>query len=214
MNIIIFGPPGSGKGTQANKLSSYYRLPHISTGDILRNNFSLKTDIWIKAKKYIEEGFLVPDEILIKIIKERLHNKDCNDGYILDGYPRTINQAKALDNILKSVQKSILYVFNINIKEEELFNRLLSRMSCSCGCSYHKFLNTPKIKNICDKCGQKLYTRTDDELNLIKNRLNIYKLMTEPIINYYKNKNILYDINGMNSIDNVFSMIINICNKI
>lgn len=212
MNIILFGPPGSGKGTQASKLSAFYHIPHISTGNILREQVNLKTKLGIEASKYINEGSLVPDNILIEIIKKRIECSDCHNGYILDGYPRTIEQAESLNKMTISIDNKIDFVFNINVKTEEIINRLSGRIVCLCGRSYHKVLNPPKKENICDECNKTLFFRDDDNIESIKNRLKIYKNQTEPIIKYYEKKNILYNIDGSQTINKIFSSIINICN--
>ena len=213
MNIIIFGAPGSGKGTQAKKLSLYYNIPHISTGDILRNNININTSYGKKIKEYIDNGFLVPDEILVEIIKERLDKEDCKSGYILDGYPRTLNQAKQLEIILNKLNKNIEFIFNIEILKEVLLDRLSSRMICNCGYSYNIKSNQPKISGICDNCGSKLISRDDDNPKSIEKRIDIYEKQKKPLLEYYNQKKVLYNINGSLSINEIFNFIKNICDN-
>lgn len=210
MNIILLGPPGSGKGTQAKKISDYCSIPHISTGDILRDNVSSKTELGLKAKSYMDDGKLVPDDILIEIIKERLSHQDCSDGFLLDGFPRTIPQANALKEILKNLKKTLDYVLNLDVDDEELIKRLSGRRVCSCGASYHIIFNPPKKQDICDLCGKKLYQREDDKEAAIRIRLDVYKKQTQPLIEFYENKNCLYFINGKKDISHVFEDIIKI----
>ncbi len=206
MNIILFGPPGSGKGTQSKKLSTFYSIPHISTGDILRSNINQNTELGIEAKKFIDIGLLVPDSLLINLIRNRLKMNDSSYGFILDGYPRTINQAIELDNILKPTNENTI-IININIPKEYLLERLLGRITCSCGKTYHKTLNPPLQSEICDNCKQKLYSRSDDNIESIKNRINAYEKETFPILKYYSKKNILCTVDGTMSIDDVFNSI-------
>ncbi len=204
MNIILLGPPGAGKGTQAKKIAESYALPHISTGDILRENINNKTKLGMKAKSYMERGELVPDELLITIIKERLSKSNCLQGFLLDGFPRTIPQADALQMILTESNKNLDAVLNIDVDDEELIKRLSGRRMCSCGASYHMMFNLPKNNEICDRCKRKLYQREDDKTDAIKNRLIVYKKQTQPLIEYYKEKSLLRTIDGGKDISQVF----------
>ncbi|MFP4655363.1 MAG: adenylate kinase [Methanohalobium sp.] len=205
MNIVLFGPPGAGKGTQAKEISENYHIPHISTGDILRDNVKNGTELGNKAKEYMDKGELVPDEVLIGIIKNRLIEPDCNNGYILDGYPRTINQADALDEILENLGKSLDVVLNIEVPDEELVTRLSGRRICSnCGANYHLKFSPPSKDGICDVCGGKLYQRDDDKEEVIKQRLETYNNQTAPLIGYYKEKDILVNIDGTGKVEDVF----------
>lgn len=213
MNIILLGPPGAGKGTQAKKMQEHYRFPHISTGDILRENINNNTGLGLKAKSYMSRGELVPDELLITIIKDRLSKKDCQNGFMLDGYPRTIPQADALQMILTESGEMIDAVLNVSVDDEELITRLSGRRMCKCGASYHIIFNPPARDGICDKCNEKLYQRDDDKPETIRNRLNVYKKQTQPLINYYSNKKILKTIEGSHEIDQIFEEIREVLDK-
>ncbi|MFZ2410088.1 MAG: adenylate kinase [Candidatus Methanoperedens sp.] len=204
MNIILLGPPGAGKGTQAKKISEYFSLPHISTGDILRENISNNTSLGLKAKSYMSRGELVPDELLITIVKDRLSRKDCSEGFMLDGYPRTIPQADALQMILTESGKKLDAVLNISVGDEELVKRLSGRRMCKCGASYHVSFNPPKKDGVCDACKEKLYQRDDDKAEAVQNRLDVYKKQTQPLIDYYDKKGVLRTIDGENDIPRIF----------
>ena len=204
MNIILLGPPGAGKGTQAKKIAENYKLPHISTGDILRENISNNTPLGIKARSYMSRGELVPDELLITIIKERLSRQDCSNGFLLDGYPRTIPQADALHMILTESNRNIDVVLNIDVDDEELIKRLSGRRMCKCGASYHVIFNLPEKDGICNLCKGKLYQREDDKEEAIKNRLIVYKKQTQPLIEYYKDKGLIRTIDGGQEILMIF----------
>jgi adenylate kinase len=206
MQFVLFGPPGAGKGTQAKFLSEELNVPHISTGDILRENVKKGTALGMKAKSYMDKGELVPDMLLIDLIKDRLSQPDCRKGFLLDGFPRTIPQAEALDEILDDINKNLDGVINIDVGSGELVRRLSGRRICrSCGASYHVVFNPPKVKDICNACGGELYQRDDDKEAAIKNRLNVYVKQTQPVLEYYKKKNILIDIDGEKEIDEVTS---------
>ncbi len=207
MNIILLGPPGAGKGTQAKKIQERYKLPHVSTGDILRENINNNTGLGLKAKSYISKGELVPDELLITIIKDRLSKKDCEKGFMLDGYPRTIPQADALQMILTESGEIVDAVLNISVDDEELIKRLSGRRMCKCGGSYHVNFNPPAKEDVCNICKGKLYQREDDRPETIRNRLNVYKKQTQPLINYYTNKKILKTIDGSKDILQIFEEI-------
>ncbi len=207
MNIVLFGPPGSGKGTQAKKLAEKYKIPHVSTGDILRDNLKRQTALGLEAKTYMDRGELVPDEVLIGIIKDRLAQPDCDSGCLLDGYPRTIPQAEALAAILNELGKTLDVVLNIEVPDEELLKRLSGRRMCACGASYHIVFNAPKHEGICDLCGQPLYQREDDKEAAIMNRLTVYKKQSQPLIEYYKQQGVLVTIEGTAGITAVFNEI-------
>lgn len=210
MIVILLGPPGSGKGTQAKYISKKYAIPHISTGDIFRKNISEKTELGVKAKEYIDKGQLVPDELTIEIVKSRIVEEDCRNGFLLDGFPRTIAQAEALESMLETLNKSLSSVLNIQVSDEKLIERLSGRRVCpACGASYHVVtLPSPK-GNLCGVCGAALIQRADDSEETIKNRLVVYKKQTHPLIEYYKAKGLLSDINGEQDIDKV---LVDICN--
>src|SRR3989304_260473 len=204
MNIILLGPPGAGKGTQAKKIAENYKVPHISTGDILRENISNNTPLGIKARSYMSRGELVPDELLITIIKDRLSRQDCSNGFLLDGYPRTIPQADALHMILTESNRNIDVVLNIDVDDEELIKRLSGRRMCKCGASYHVLFNSPEKEDTCNACKGKLYQRDDDKPEAIKNRLIVYKKQTQPLIEYYKDKGLIRTIDGGQEILMIF----------
>ncbi|SET05794.1 Adenylate kinase [Methanococcoides vulcani] len=205
MNVVLFGPPGAGKGTQAKELAKHYQIPHISTGDILRANVRDGTELGREAKEYMDKGELVPDEVLIGIIKDRLTESDCKAGYLLDGYPRTVPQADALSGILDDIRMPLEVVLNIDVADEELITRLCGRYMCTCGESYHIKFNPPKNEGVCDACGAQLYQRDDDKEDVIGQRLDSYKGKTQPLIDYYKDKGILVNIDGTGEIGRVFS---------
>ncbi|NAT10700.1 adenylate kinase [ANME-1 cluster archaeon AG-394-G06] len=207
MNIVLFGPPGSGKGTQAKLLAGRYGVPHISTGDILRENLNNETKLGLEAKTYMDKGELVPDDLLIGIIKDRLSESDCASGFLLDGYPRTLPQAEALSKILTELGKNLDVVLNIDVPDEELLKRLAGRRMCVCGASYHILFNKPKQKGICDLCGSKLYQRDDDKEEAITNRLDVYKNQTRPLIDHYTQAGVMLTINGAADIAVVFNEI-------
>lgn len=205
MNIIIFGPPGAGKGTQAKKMVDFYGIPQISTGDILRANVREGTELGLAAKAYMDKGELVPDEVLIGIIKNRLKEEDCENGFILDGYPRTIPQADALATILDEINKPIDVVLNLEVPDEELVERISGRLMCNnCGASYHRTFNPPKKEGVCDICGGELFQRADDREEAVKNRLDVYKRQTQPLIDYYAKQGLLVSLDGTKDINEVF----------
>ena len=204
MNIVLLGPPGIGKGTVAAKLSKKLNIPHIATGDMLRENVAEKTELGIKAKSYMDKGGLVPDELVIEMIKERLSRDDCKKGFILDGFPRTINQADEISKFVK-----IDKVVNIQAKDEVIIGRIGRRFVCrQCGAIYHLDFIKPKKGGICDKCGSELYQREDDKPKAVKERLKVYQEKTEPLINYYKEKGLIIDVDGSGSPDEEFNLVL------
>jgi len=206
MQIVLFGPPGAGKGTQAKFISEEYNIPHISTGDILRENVREGTPLGKKAKTFMDKGELVPDTILIDLIKDRLVKPDTRKGFLLDGFPRTLKQAEALDVILDDINKNLDMVVNVEVGAAQLVKRLSGRLTCrNCGASYNIKSNPPKVAGVCDACGGELYQRADDTEAAIKNRIEVYTKQTQPLIEYYKKKGILKDIDGEREIDEVRS---------
>mgnify|MGYP001259629321 CR=1 FL=1 len=205
MLVVLMGPPGAGKGTQAEKLAKEFALPHISTGDIFRSAVKEGTEMGRKAKEYMDKGELVPDEIVIGIVKERLAKPDCNGGALLDGFPRTVEQAEALDEVLEELKLKISAVVSVDVQEEELITRLTGRRVCrSCGATYHLKFNPPKVRNICDHCSGELYQRSDDTIDTVKERLAIYRKQTLPIIEYYEHKDLFSGVDGSRAINDVF----------
>lgn len=215
MNLILLGAPGAGKGTQAKIIMDKYGIPQISTGDMLREAVAKGTELGKKAKEFMTQGKLVPDEIVIGIVKERLAQKDCEKGFILDGFPRTLAQAEALDKMLAEMGKKIDAVINVNVPEEEVVKRIVNRRTCkNCGAIYHLIYNPPKKPGICDKCGGELYQRDDDKEETVRERYRVYKKNTEPLIDYYKKKGILYDVDGTKDIEGVKKEVLEILEKI
>ncbi|ABP67845.1 Nucleoside-triphosphate--adenylate kinase [Caldicellulosiruptor saccharolyticus DSM 8903] len=201
MRLIILGAPGAGKGTQAEYLSSRFGIPHISTGDILRENVKNQTELGKKAKEYMDKGLLVPDEIVIEIVKNRLMQDDCKNGFLLDGFPRTIAQAEALEKVLADLGQKIDKVLNIEVPDEKILERMSGRRICkSCGASFHVVYRPPKKEGICDICGGQLYQREDDKEETVKKRLEVYHAQTQPLIEYYKNKGLLVTAVGQEEI--------------
>ncbi len=209
MKIILMGGPGAGKGTQANPLVERFHFPHISTGDMFRAAIKEGTALGLKAKSYMDAGGLVPDEVTIGIVEERLALPDCADGFLLDGFPRTLAQGSALAGILERLGMKLDGVINIEVDEEVLIPRLTGRRVCrSCGSSYHMIFNAPKQEGVCGQCGGELYQRSDDTVETAKNRLNVYNSQTEPLIAFYEEKGLLKRINGDQPIDQVFQDIL------
>lgn len=205
MRLILLGPPGAGKGTQAHILSGYYNIPHISVGDILREQVKENTDLGNKAKKYMEKGELVPDSIVINMVIERVQRLDAGSGFILDGFPRNVNQAEELDKVLKSNSKEIDLTIYLKTSEDVIIQRLSGRRICkNCQAVYHIKNMPPKEDGICDKCGDELYQREDDKPETIKKRLKVYQQESQGIIDYYKNTNKLYVISGDLSAEALF----------
>jgi len=205
MRFILLGPPGAGKGTQAERLAKKYGIPHIATGEILRQNIRERTKSGVIAKSYMDRGELVPDQILIGIIRDRLSSPDCSKGFILDGFPRTETQADALSSILHRLNQKLDGMINLEVPQEEVIARLSGRRVCrSCGANYHTRFNPPKEEGKCDKCGGQLYQRDDDKEEAIQNRLRVYNRQTEPLINYYKKAGLLIPVDGAKEISTVF----------
>lgn len=214
MKIILLGGPGAGKGTQAKMLKDKYKLPHVSTGDILRKNIKKGTKLGQKAKSYMEHGSLVPDKVAIDLVIDRIAEDDCKDGYIFDGFPRTIPQAEALDKNLESQNDKIDVVINIQVSDESIVRRMSGRRAClKCGASYHIEHNRPKKEGICDVCETKLILRDDDMPETVSKRLNIYHNQTKPLIEYYSKKGVLFSVDGSKEIDNISREIMNIIER-
>lgn len=208
MRVVLFGPPGSGKGTQASLLKEKYGLAHIATGDILREAVANKTEVGLKAKSYMDRGELVPDDVVIAIVKDKLQSIG-EVGFILDGFPRTIAQAEALDRALVELGKPLDAVVNLQVDEEELVRRLSGRRVCpSCGEPYHLESKPPKVDEVCDKCGTALLQREDDKPEAIRNRLRVYREQTEPVLGYYASRGILKNIDAVGEIEQIASRIV------
>ncbi|HET7657631.1 MAG TPA: adenylate kinase [Bacillales bacterium] len=205
MNLILMGLPGAGKGTQAEKIAESFGIPHISTGDMFRAAIKEQTELGKEAKSYMDAGDLVPDEVTIGIVNERLGKDDCRDGFLLDGFPRTTHQAEALEKILADKDRSVDYVLYIDVDEEKLLERLSGRRICSnCGATYHVIFNPPETKGVCDKCGGELHQREDDHKETVKNRLEVNKKQLKPLLDFYSELGYLHKINGNQDIHLVF----------
>jgi adenylate kinase len=206
VNLVLMGLPGAGKGTQADKIVDQYGIPHISTGDMFRAAMKEETELGLKAKSYMDKGELVPDEVTIGIVRERLSKPDCKKGFLLDGFPRTVPQAEALEDILTELNKKIDYVINIDVNHELLMARLTGRRICkNCGATYHLVFNPPAQEGLCDRCGGELYQRADDNEATVKNRLEVNMQHTAPLLNFYEAKGYLQNINGQQDIQVVFA---------
>lgn len=211
MRLILLGPPGAGKGTQAKRLIERYGIPQISTGDILRAAVREGTELGKTAKQYMDAGKLVPDEVVIGIIEERLKEPDCAKGYILDGFPRTVAQADALTDVLARMGKSIDHVVSIEVPDEELVERLTGRRTCrSCGAMYHVKFSPPKKPGACDKCGGELFQRDDDKEETIRARLKVYQEQTAPLIAYYEKAGLLRRVSGVGTVDEIYGRILGV----
>ena len=205
MNLILMGLPGAGKGTQAERIIAKYNIPHISTGDMFRAAIKEGTELGLKAKSFMDQGALVPDEVTIGIVRERLSKEDCDNGFLLDGFPRTVAQASALEEIVKDLGKKIDYVINIDVDSDLLLKRLTGRRICKdCGSTYHLVLNPPAAEGVCDKCGGELYQRSDDNEETVANRLEVNIKQTQPLLNFYEELGYLRNINGVQEIGKVF----------
>ena len=209
MKLVILGPPGAGKGTQAEYIVKRYNIPHISTGDIFRENIKNNTELGKEAKSYMDKGLLVPDDLVIALVENRLNKDDAKEGFLLDGFPRTVAQAVSLDSILDKNDEKLTKVINISVDPEILIERAVGRRVCkTCGMTYHVKFNPPKEEGICDKDGTKLIQRDDDTEETVKTRISVYFDQTAPLIDYYRAQNLLVDIDGAKDIDKVFEDIV------
>lgn len=211
MKIIMLGAPGAGKGTQAKMIAAKYGVPHISTGDIFRANIKNGTELGAKAKEYMDKGLLVPDELVVDLVIDRFKADDCAKGYILDGFPRTIPQAEALDKALSAIGDSVDYAINVEVPDENIIERMSGRRACvGCGATYHIVYNPTKVEGKCDACGADLILRDDDKPETVEKRLNVYHEQTQPLIDYYTAKNVLHEVDGTKAMEDVFSSIVSI----
>lgn len=209
LRAVLLGPPGAGKGTQAVRLVEKYEIPHISTGDIFRKNIKEGTELGKKAQEYMNAGALVPDELVVDLVKDRLQQDDCKNGFLLDGFPRTIFQAEKLDEFLSESNQKMDIVINLKVEKEALIKRLTGRRVCKdCGASYHIVNIPPKKEGVCDICGGELIQRKDDNIKTVENRINVYEEQTAPLIGYYKEAGSLVDFDGEASLDEVFDAIV------
>jgi adenylate kinase len=208
MNIILLGPPGAGKGTQAKRLIEAYGIPQISTGDMLRAALKESTPLGLEAKKYMDQGALVPDSVVIGLVKERIALKDCAQGYMLDGFPRNVSQAEALDKMLGELHQNIDHVVCVEVPNVELVKRLTGRRTCrGCGCGFHETFDPPKKSGVCDKCGGELYQRDDDNETTVMSRLKVYDASTKPLIDYYEKQGKLRRIDGVGNMESILARI-------
>ena len=208
MKVIMLGAPGAGKGTQAKKIAEKYEIPHISTGDIFRANIKNGTELGNKAKSYMDQGHLVPDELTCDLVVDRIKQADCKSGYVLDGFPRTIPQAEALKAALEKMGETIDYAINVEVPDENIVNRMGGRRACpGCGCIYHIKHNPPKVEDICDVCGAKLVLRDDDKPETVTKRLSVYHEQTKPLIDFYKKEGVLREVDGTQDLNDVFQAI-------
>ncbi len=208
MKIIMLGAPGAGKGTQAKMIAEKYGIPHVSTGDIFRANIKNGTELGMEAKKYMDQGLLVPDELTVKILLDRVAQEDCRNGYVLDGFPRTIPQADVLDKALTELGDQIDYAINVDVPDENIVKRMGGRRAClSCGATYHIEHVPPKAEGICDACGQELVLRDDDKPETVQNRLNVYHEQTQPLIEFYSAKEVLKTVDGTQDMKDVFAAV-------
>ena len=208
MKIIMLGAPGAGKGTQAKMIADKYGVPHISTGDIFRGNIKNGTELGMEAKKYMDQGLLVPDELTVRILLDRVAQDDCKNGYVLDGFPRTIPQAEVLDSELTKLGDHIDYAINVDVPDENIVKRMSGRRAClTCGATYHIEHVPPKKEGICDVCGSELVLRDDDKPETVKNRLNVYHEQTQPLIDFYTEKGVLKTVDGTVPMEEVFAAI-------
>lgn len=209
MKIIMLGAPGAGKGTQAKMIADKYGVPHVSTGDIFRANIKNGTELGMEAKKYMDQGLLVPDELTVKILLDRVSQPDCKNGYVLDGFPRTIPQAEVLDKALAELGESIDYAIDVDVPDENIVKRMSGRRACvSCVATYHVVHVPPKKEGICDRCGSELILRDDDKPETVKNRLDVYHKQTQPLIDFYTKKGVLKTVDGTVDMQDVFKAIV------
>ena len=208
MKLIMLGAPGAGKGTQAKKIAEKYGIPHISTGDIFRANIKNGTELGNKAKSYMEQGLLVPDELTCDLVVDRIAQDDCKNGYVLDCFPRTIPQAEALKAALGKMGTTIDYAINVEVPDENIVERMGGRRAClACGCTYHVVYNAPKEEDVCDVCGAKLVLRDDDKPETVKKRLDVYHEQTQPLIDFYDKEGVLVEVDGTQNLEDVFQAI-------
>ena len=211
MKIIMLGAPGAGKGTQAKRIAQKYTIPHISTGDIFRANIKNGTELGKKAKEYMDQGLLVPDELTCDLVMDRIQQDDCKNGFVLDGFQRTIPQAEALDAALSKIGQKMDYAIDVDVPDENIVNRMGGRRAClSCGATYHVEFNPTKADGICDACGAQTVLRDDDKPETVQKRLTVYHDQTQPLIDYYKNQGILKSVDGTQPMDSVFDAIVGI----
>lgn len=211
MKIIMLGAPGAGKGTQAKKIADKYQVPHISTGDIFRANIKNGTELGMKAKTYMDQGLLVPDELVVDLVVDRLAQEDCVNGCVLDGFPRTIPQAESLDAALAAKGEAIDYAIDVDVPDENIINRMSGRRACvACGATYHIVHIPTKVEGVCDRCGESLILRDDDKPETVKKRLDVYHAQTQPLIDYYTSKNVLKSVDGTQDMEAVFQAIVDI----
>ncbi len=211
MKIIMLGAPGAGKGTQAIKIAEKYGIPHISTGDIFRANIKNGTELGKKAKEYMDKGSLVPDELTCDLVVDRIHQDDCANGFVLDGFPRTIPQAEALDKALKKDNEKMDFAIDIEVPDDSIVKRMGGRRACvNCGATYHVVSAPPKVEGICDHCGGKLTIRDDDKPETVQHRLSVYHEQTQPLIDFYKKAGILHSVDGTKQLDEVFADVVKI----
>lgn len=214
MRLIMLGAPGAGKGTQAKKIAAKYGIPHISTGDIFRANIKNGTELGKKAKTFMDQGLLVPDELVCDLVVDRVGQADCEKGYVLDGFPRTIPQAESLDAALKAAGSSIDYAIDVDVPDENIIRRMSGRRAClKCGATYHLKYAAPKTEGICDTCGEKLVLRDDDKPETVQKRLNVYHEQTQPLIDYYTNAGVLVTVDGTKDMEEVFQEITAVLEK-
>ena len=209
LNIVIFGAPGSGKGTQSEKIVEKYGINHISTGDVLRAEIKNGTELGQKAKKYMDQGLLVPDELTCDLVMDRIGQEDCRNGFVLDGFPRTIPQAEALDAALVKIGQKMDFAVDVDVPDENIVNRMSGRRAClNCGATYHIVSIPTKVEGICDRCGNPVVLRDDDKPETVQKRLKVYHEQTQPLIDYYKKQNILKSVDGTQPMEKVFADIV------
>ena len=211
MKIIMLGAPGAGKGTQAKMIAEKYGIPHVSTGDIFRANIKNGTELGKKAKQYMDQGALVPDELTCDLVMDRIQQDDCKNGFVLDGFPRTIPQAEALDAALGKINEKMDYAIDVDVPDENIVNRMSGRRAClNCGATYHLISIPPKVEGICDRCGSEIVLREDDKPETVQKRLKVYHEQTQPLIEYYSGKGVLKEVDGTQPMDDVFAAIVKI----
>ena len=214
MKIIMLGAPGAGKGTQAKQIADKYTIPHISTGDIFRANIKNGTELGKKAKEYMDQGLLVPDELTCDLVMDRIQQDDCVNGFVLDGFPRTIPQAEALTVALDKIEQKMDFAVNVDVPDENIVNRMGGRRAClNCGATYHIVSIPTKVEGICDRCGNEVVLREDDKPETVQKRLNVYHEQTQPLIDYYEKQGILKSVDGTQQMEQVFADIIAILEK-